>query len=578
MDSLLVNYEEKIIDIGQKINAALKPYENDDEIRTHAERIRKIYQEELKDVRPKLMVYGIYNAGKSSIINELLGADKAKVEDTPTTDTVSGYEWNGYKLYDTPGVGAPIEHEKVTNEHLQQADIVMFVMSTTGSSERAENYTRMKDIADTGKKIIIVLNDKNGDLGTRDEEIQKIKLQVSEHMKQVGISDVEKRYCIIVVNAKRAKTGRCTGKQRLWEMSNMDELGRVILNELKKTTSFQVMRRLVSQMQQELQSVLDSVQGEKLQGELQHLTGILRELQKYRTKMRDAMQAKIERKCEAYGNKLTAQIWQNRENEEMCGRIVKEEHQKLVDRLQKVLKDELAEMTESLREDLEKVINVNEIQQGRLEANEIKGEQLKPGKIQTIPNIEAMMPNSPDISMEEIIDNVMDGIAKGDIINAGIKKVIDNVMKTSVGSMVSKTVVGKAIGTFIPYIGQILIGLSFLSSLLKGSSKEEEARWARAQAENEAARKRAEAEAQAQQELQQKCKYAAEEMAEDLVVAVNEMLRDVFRKMEEPIRQRIQNDQAAAAQRLNWEMECQELIMNCENLRISLGESAADGK
>ncbi len=578
MNSLLVNYEEKIIDIGQRISAALKSYENDDEIRTHAERIRKIYQEELKDVRPKLMVYGIYNAGKSSIINELLGADKAKVEDIPTTDTVSSYEWNGYKLYDTPGVGAPIEHEKVTNEHLRQADIVMFVMSTTGSNEKAENYIRMKDIADAGKKIIIVLNDKNGDLGTRDEEIQEIKIHVSEHMKQVGISDVEKRYCIITVNAKRAKKGRCTGNRRLWEMSNMDELGRVVLSELKKTNSFQVMRRLVSQMQQELQKVLDSVQGEKLQGELQHLTGILRELQKYRTKLRDAMQAKIERKCEAYGNKLAVQIWQNRENEGMCGRIVKEEHQKLVDSLQKVLKDELAEMTESLREDLEKVINVNEIQQGRLEANEVKGEQLKPGKIQTIPNIEAMMPNSPDISMEEIVGNVMDGIAKGDIINAGIKTVIDNVMKTSVGSMVSKTIVGKAIGTFIPYIGPILIGLSFLSSLLKGSSKEEEARWARAQAENEAARKRAEAEAQAQQELQQKCKYAAEEMAEDLVVAVNEMLRDVFRKMEEPIRQRIQNDQAAAAQRLNWEMECQELIMNCENLRISLGESAADGK
>ena len=59
------------------------------------------------------MVYGIYNAGKSSILNELIGEDKAIVEDTPTTEAVTYYDWQGYKIADTPGIFAPIEHEEV---------------------------------------------------------------------------------------------------------------------------------------------------------------------------------------------------------------------------------------------------------------------------------------------------------------------------------------------------------------------------------------------------------------------------------------------------------------------------------
>ena len=58
------------------------------------------------------------------------------------TDRVDYYEWNGYMLADTPGVGAPIEHEDVTTEHLEKADVVIFVMSTNGSTERKQNYDR----------------------------------------------------------------------------------------------------------------------------------------------------------------------------------------------------------------------------------------------------------------------------------------------------------------------------------------------------------------------------------------------------------------------------------------------------
>ena len=164
MESKIINYPELIKEKYLTLQEITEPYmDNVPQIKSIMKDIQSLYDVKLKNLKPQVMVYGIYNAGKSSIINELLKADKAIVNDKPTTDKIDYYEWNGYEIADTPGVGAPIEHEEVTNEHLKKADVVLFVMSTTGSNEKAENYTRMKNIVDAGKKVIIILNDKNGD-------------------------------------------------------------------------------------------------------------------------------------------------------------------------------------------------------------------------------------------------------------------------------------------------------------------------------------------------------------------------------------------------------------------------------
>ena len=122
-------------------------------------------------------------------------------------------------------------------------------MSTTGSNEKAENYRRMKEISDAGKKIIIVLNDKNGDLGKNDENIQEIKRKVAVNMNQVGIADVDEKYCIVTVNAARARKGRVEKKFGLVEKSGLGELKDVILSELKRTTSFDILRTGIKQLE-----------------------------------------------------------------------------------------------------------------------------------------------------------------------------------------------------------------------------------------------------------------------------------------------------------------------------------------
>ena len=222
-NSILLDYKSVLDRNKNTLLNILKPYSDDNPKLSHIiNNIEEIYNHKLKNIKPYIMVYGIYNAGKSSIINELLGSDEAKVNDKPETAVVQEFEWNGYTLADTPGVGAPMDHEKITEENLKKADIVLFVMSTTGSTEKKDNYDRLKEIVSLGKKVIIILNDKNGDLYTNDSELQIIESKVKDNLQAVGLQRDD--FVITIVNAKRANKGRLENKEKLVEKSNIQEL------------------------------------------------------------------------------------------------------------------------------------------------------------------------------------------------------------------------------------------------------------------------------------------------------------------------------------------------------------------
>ena len=42
-------------------------------------RFAEVNEKKIRSTEPEIMVYGIYNAGKSSILNELMGADKGLI-------------------------------------------------------------------------------------------------------------------------------------------------------------------------------------------------------------------------------------------------------------------------------------------------------------------------------------------------------------------------------------------------------------------------------------------------------------------------------------------------------------------
>lgn len=188
--------------------------------------------------KPKVMVYGIYNSGKSTLINSLLREAKAEVAACPKTDAVTEYPHGNYILMDAPGVDAPIAHEKVTNAHLSKCHVILFVMSSKGGFESVENYKRLLELIEQNVPFIIVLNErsvgvranmsaeeKQDLLNRHQQEINAAKEKIIQNLVKIsGDKKIINKYEVIALDAKKAWTAVEKDKPALYEKSNVNAL------------------------------------------------------------------------------------------------------------------------------------------------------------------------------------------------------------------------------------------------------------------------------------------------------------------------------------------------------------------
>lgn len=161
----------------------------------------------------EVMLFGAYNAGKSTLINALLGRHAAVVDDVPTTDRIDRYDWNGYVLLDSPGVNAPIEHEQVSERQLERCDLVVFVIRE-GDQDTRDVYVRLFELLGQGKQVFIILNYQDR------EALPESFTQVSALLSKLGAErGADPRLIdairILPLNADSALRGRVEGKEKL---------------------------------------------------------------------------------------------------------------------------------------------------------------------------------------------------------------------------------------------------------------------------------------------------------------------------------------------------------------------------
>ncbi len=546
----------------------------------------EITNEKIRKVEPTIMVYGIYNAGKSSIINELIGEDSAPVEDIPKTSKIDRYPWRGYVLFDTPGILAPIEHENVTEEHIKKADIVLFVMSTTGSSEKLENYARMKTIADSGKKIIIILNDKNGDLGVNDAAIEEIRRKVGENMTKLHIDNVDEKYCIITVNAARARRGRLKNKPGLIQKSGMPELSTVIRNELKNTKTFYLLCNGIRLLEEELEQFADVIERQNDSESADKINRALRALNRQKNLMRRDINTLIDSQTQNLSQTLPKLIWTNRTKTDQIDGIVSRE----INRITRRVYDEFQSQCEDLRElntDVEQEIKNFAAEKATLnavDAGEFKNilARLDGGTAPTRSGststdmIPLVMQNMLDGGAMKNIDNVANvgtvGLTAG-LVTEGTKELAKSFVKTEIGKTIAKSAIGKVVGSVIPIVGPVMTAISLLKMFGGGDNgKQLDAQIAQ---QNAQARQQADAqmkaEMQARQEIEQRCYYMAGDLADKLKDSLKDSIDEAIGMYEAPYKAVIaerRNDN----ERLSDDVaQLRALIDEYKALRVELG-------
>ncbi len=133
-----------------------------------------------------IFICGEFNAGKSSLLNQLNNQEIARVGFLPTTQEINSYNpegFGGLAFIDSPGTNSIIEqHQELTENYLQQADIILFVTSVERPLSKSEqDFLTLVDQT-WARKIIVAIN--KTDL-VEENEAQQIREYVGEGLGKI---------------------------------------------------------------------------------------------------------------------------------------------------------------------------------------------------------------------------------------------------------------------------------------------------------------------------------------------------------------------------------------------------------
>lgn len=245
----------------------------------------------VEQYEPHVVVYGRYNAGKSTLINALIsekGESVAKMADAPCTSKVDEYKWRDITFVDTPGIHAPIEHQRCAVTELKKATLVLFVVSTAGTFDEAEVIEELKSIIRSRIPMFIVINNKDG-YKPDSPVLKNIIQKLNQHV--VGAVDEHSFVQFIHVNAKSGLRSKGLWQERtkavkLWEHSGMDILSTELQHRIAQTSegelclpAFQILETELTKIEKKL---LENIQDAKLsqqQHTIQTVHNELREIE-----------------------------------------------------------------------------------------------------------------------------------------------------------------------------------------------------------------------------------------------------------------------------------------------------------
>lgn len=203
-----------------------------------------------------MVIVGEFNAGKSALVNALLGERVLQEGATPTTSRVTLVKWGekiaeqvvdeNFAIYtyplpllkelnivDTPGTNAVIRyHERLTEEFVPRSDLVLFTTSADHPLTESERQFLERILA-WGKKVVFVLN--KADILENQTALEEIRSFVLKHATMV-LKDIPEFFPVSARMAQRALSEtNPEERNRLRIASGLDALEQYINSTLDDT-------------------------------------------------------------------------------------------------------------------------------------------------------------------------------------------------------------------------------------------------------------------------------------------------------------------------------------------------------
>lgn len=264
-----------------------------------------------------LVVVGEFNAGKSALVNALLGEKVLPEGATPTTSSVTLVKWGekvseqvvdgNFSIYtyplpllkelnivDTPGTNAVIRyHERLTDEFVPRSDLILFVTSADHPLTESERQFLERILA-WGKKVVFALN--KADIIEDDPALQEVRSFVLKHATRV-LGDTPEFFAVSARLAQRALAESDPEKRASLRLaSGLDALEQYISSTLDDSTRLRlkfsnplgVAENLVAQAVQ-----INSAQSEDLKEDLQTASALEATIKDYERDLQNELQPRL---------------------------------------------------------------------------------------------------------------------------------------------------------------------------------------------------------------------------------------------------------------------------------------------
>jgi small GTP-binding protein len=208
-----------------------------------------------------MVIVGEFNAGKSALVNALLGEKVLPEGATPTTSRVTLVKWGdkiaeqvvdeNFAIYtyplallkelnivDTPGTNAVIRyHERLTEDFVPRSDLVLFTTSADHPLTESERQFLERILA-WGKKVVFVLN--KADILESESALEEIRSFVLKHATMV-LREIPEFFPVSARLAQRALWEvNPQERDRLRAVSGIEALEQYINSTLDDTKRLQL--------------------------------------------------------------------------------------------------------------------------------------------------------------------------------------------------------------------------------------------------------------------------------------------------------------------------------------------------